>query len=306
MAHTFDYAGASRRPQCEKRWLIRMLIFADLHIHSRWSRATSSDLSLETLGRWAAVKGVNLLGTGDFTHPAWFKELRANLKPAAEERGGGAEVEGSKFGEGIFRGPAGLNFVLQTEVSNIYEQEGRSRKVHNIILAPSFEVAAQINELLAKKGDLSTDGRPILEGYSCPEFVEDMKMISPQIEIIPAHCWTPWFSVFGSKSGFDSLRECFQEQSKHIFAIETGLSSDPAMNWRIPQLDDIALISNSDLHSYWPWRMGREANVFELPRPTYSELIDAIRARDRAVFFIQSKWTRVMASITLTGTGTAM
>jgi len=248
-----------------------MRIFADLHSHGRWARATSRDLSIENLERWARTKGVNLLGSGDFTHPTWLKELKMRLKETHQ-------------GAGIFQTASGFHFILQAEVSNIFEHEGRAKKVHNLLFAPSFEVVEQINEALAKKGDLASDGRPVLSDYTCAQLVEDMRKISPKIVVVPAHAWTPWFSVFGSSSGFDSLEECFKEQAKHIFAIETGLSSDPPMNWRLRQLDRIALLSNSDLHSAWPWRLGREANVFELPKLSYDELFDAIRTKDQKRF----------------------
>lgn len=244
-----------------------MKIIADLHIHSKYSRATSNDLSIENLSKWARVKGVNLLSTGDFTHPSWLSELKSKLNE-------------TEAGSGIFQSADGFNFILQTEISSIYEQDGRFRKIHNIILAPSFEIVEQINELLAKKADLAEDGRPTFSGYSCPELVGDMKRISQDIHVIPAHAWTPWFSVFGSNSGFDNIKDCFQEQLNHIFAIETGLSSNPAMNWRLSQLDKMAFVSFSDLHSYWPWRIGREASVFELSALNYRELFDAIKNKD--------------------------
>jgi uncharacterized protein (TIGR00375 family) len=166
---------------------------------------------------------------------------------------------------------------LQTEISNIYTQDGKGRRIHNIILTKSFDVVEQINEALGKKGRLDYDGRPIF-GFSCPELVEMMKKIDEKIEIIPAHAWTPWFSLFGSMNDFNSVEECFKDQSKHIYALETGLSSDPAMNWRLSQLDKYTLISNSDLHSFWPWRMGREANVLDI-NLTYDNLIEAIRTK---------------------------
>jgi len=240
-----------------------MKIIADLHLHSKYSRATSKNLDLENLEKYAKIKGINLLGTGDFTHPVWFKELKNNL------------VED---GSGILKTKTGFNFLLSVELSNIYTQDGKGRRIHNIILAPSFEIVEQINQALGKKGRLDYDGRPIF-GFNCVELVELLKGISDDIEIIPAHAWTPWFSLFGSMSGFNSIKECFQEKENHIYAIETGLSSDPEMNWRLSQLDDISLVSFSDAHSFWPWRIGREATIFDI-KLNYKELIKAIRTRD--------------------------
>ncbi len=246
-----------------------MRVIADLHIHSKYSRATSKDLNIENLSKWAKIKGLTLLGTGDFTHPKWLKELKKSLE---------------EDGSGILKSKDGFNFILQAEVSNIYTQGGKGRRIHNVLLAPSFEVVDQINDFLSKKGNLEADGRPIFGKMNCIELVESLKEISKDIHIIPAHAWTPWFSLFGSMSGFDSIEECFGGQSKHIFAIETGLSSDPAMNWRLSSLDRIALVSNSDSHSFWPWRIGREANVFELKELTYRSLMGAIKNKDRKKF----------------------
>ncbi len=240
-----------------------MNIISDLHIHSKHSRATSKNLDLENLEKYARIKGVNLLGTGDFTHPIWIKELKAKL----------TEDE-----TGILKSSSGFNFLLQTEISNIYSQDGKGRRIHNIILAPNFDVVDQIIEALGKKGRLDYDGRPIF-GFGCVELVEMMKLISQDIEIIPAHIWTPWFSLFGSMSGFDTVEECFKDQTKHIHALETGLSSDPAMNWRLSQLDNYSLVSFSDSHSFWPWRIGREATIFDLKKLTYNNLITALREK---------------------------
>lgn len=247
-----------------------MKIIADLQIHSRFSRATSKTINLDNLEKYARLKGLNLLGTGDITHPLWLKELKKELK---------------EDGSGILKSISGFNFVLQGEVSNIYSQGGKGRRIHNLILAKNFEIAEQIQEALKKKGRIDYDGRPIF-GFSCPELVEIMKQIDEKIEIIPAHAWTPWFSLFGSMSGFDSVEECFKDQAKHIYAIETGLSSDPAMNWRLSQLDKYTLVSNSDAHSYWPWRLGREANVFDIDL-TYDDLIGAIRKRKNFLYTIE-------------------
>jgi len=242
-----------------------MKLIADLHIHSKYSRACSKDLSFEKLEKYARIKGLNLMGTGDFTHPKWIEEIK-HLK---------------EDGSGILKTKSNFMFVLQTEVANIFHQDGKLRKIHNIILAKDIATAEQINEKLAKRGNLKADGRPIFGKFSCIELVEDMKEIDNSIEIIPAHAWTPWFSVFGSMSGFDSLQECFKEKLKHIHAIETGMSSDPAMNHRLSFLDDVSLISNSDSHSYWPWRIGRECNIFDTfnAEPSYKSLINSIKTR---------------------------
>jgi uncharacterized protein (TIGR00375 family) len=236
-----------------------MSIFADLHIHSRFSRACSHDLNLQNLEKWALLKGLNLLGTGDFTHPLWLNELKQQLQP--KERGV------FSFGN--------MNFLLTTEISNVYAVNEKTKKVHHVVISPSFEIAEQINEYLSKFCNLSSDGRPTVK-IPCPDFVEKLKSISADVEIIPAHAWTPHFSLFGSRSGFNSIEECYQDMKKHIHAIETGMSSDPAMNWRLSQLDGIQLVSFSDSHSFWPWRIGREATIFDTEFD-YGKIINAIR-----------------------------
>lgn len=238
-----------------------MTIIADLHVHSKYSRGCSSALDIDNIERYARIKGVNVMGTGDFTHPEWQKELKAKLAP--DERG-------------IQRTKNGFPFILQTEISLVYTQDSKGRKVHNIVLCRDFDVMDQITEALKKKGRVDYDGRPIF-GIPCYEFVEMMKSIDKDIEIIPAHIWTPWFSMFGSRSGFDSVKECFKDQTKHIHALETGLSSDPPMNWRLSQLDKYNLVSFSDLHSFWPWRIGREATMFDVYKLSYDDMIKAIR-----------------------------
>ncbi|MBI4452265.1 DNA helicase UvrD [Candidatus Woesearchaeota archaeon] len=249
-----------------------MRIFADLQIHSRFSRATSNAITIKNLEKYARLKGINLLGTGDFTHPKWLAELKSELK---------------EDGSGILTSSSGFKFVLQGEISNIYTQDGKGRKVHTLLLARNFEIVEQINQALLKKGRLDYDGRPIF-GFSCIELVEMMRKISDDIEIIPAHAWTPWFGIFGSMSGFDSVEECFKDQAKHIYAIETGLSSDPAMNWRISKLDKYTLLSSSDAHSFWPWRLGRECNVFEFDESySYDDVLNAIRTRKNFVETIE-------------------
>ncbi|MEM3400294.1 MAG: endonuclease Q family protein [Candidatus Micrarchaeia archaeon] len=238
-----------------------MRLTADFHIHSRFSRATSTDMGIRELSEGAVVKGIDIVGTGDFTHPKWLAELRSSLQPAEN---------------GLFMHGKTL-FVLSAEVSNVFEEKRAMKKVHTVILAPSFDVVEQINDALSKHGELDADGRPTLD-MPCSELSEIINSICRDCLLIPAHAWTPWFSVFGSRSGFNSIEECFEDQSKNIYAIETGLSSDPAMNWRVSSLDKYALVSNSDAHS--PHNIGREANVFEIKKPSYYEIIDAIKKKD--------------------------
>src|SRR3989344_187864 len=239
-----------------------MEVIADLHIHSKYSRATSKQLDIANLEKWARIKGINLLGTGDFTHPIWIKELKECLQ---------------EDGTGILKTKTGMPFMLQTEISLIYTDLGKGRRVHLVILAPDFSVVDQISEYFGKRGRLDYDGRPIFK-IPCNEVAESLTNISKDIEIIPAHIWTPWFSLFGSMSGFDSIKDCFKDQVKHIHALETGLSSDPPMNWRLSTLDKFSLVSSSDAHSFWPWRIGREATIFDIPQLTYRNLINALRS----------------------------
>jgi len=229
---------------------------ADLHIHSRHSRATSRDMSPESLWKWSQLKGITVIGTGDFTHPGWLAELKEKL--VSESNG----LFGLKAG---FRNPevpdscrSNVHFMLTAEISCIYKKNGKTRKIHSIILAPDFGTADKINSALSAIGNLKSDGRPIL-GLDAKELLRIVMDASPDVMLIPAHAWTPHFSVFGAVSGFDSLEECFGELTTHIHAIETGLSSDPSMNRRISALDRITLVSNSDAHS--PSRIGREANI---------------------------------------------
>jgi uncharacterized protein (TIGR00375 family) len=237
------------------------LVFADFHIHSKYSRACSKNLDLANLEKWARVKGLDILGTGDFTHPIWLKELKENLS--------------DKDGKGIFYTKTGFKFILTGEISLVFTQGGKGRRVHLVLLVPSFEAVDKINKYLDTKGRRDYDGRPIF-GISCEEFVREMRKISEEIEVIPGHAWTPWFGIFGSESGFDSLKEAFGSQEKNIHAIETGMSSDPLMNWHIKELNDKAIVSFSDSHSFWPWRLGREATIFN-KADSYKEIIAEIR-----------------------------
>ncbi len=246
-----------------------MRVIADLHIHSRFSRATSQRMNIDEITRFARIKGLNLVGTGDFTHPKWLKELSEEL----------AEISDTNL-YGMTKHPdSPVRYMITAEVSTIFTVEGSVKKIHHVILTSSFETAVQINDQLKRYGDLSIDGRPTLD-MNAPQLVEEIMQVSDENVVIPAHAWTPWFSIFGAFSGFDRVEDCYQDMTKHIPALETGLSSDPPMNWRLSALDKFALVSNSDSHSSWPWRIGREANVFELERLTYQEVIDAIRKKD--------------------------
>ncbi|MBI2124740.1 DNA helicase UvrD [Candidatus Pacearchaeota archaeon] len=245
-------------------------VIADLHIHSRFSRACSKDLSIQNLEKYARIKGIDVLGTGDISHESWLKELKENLKESEREKG-------------IFTTKTGFRFALSGEISLAYTQ-GRGRRVHLVYLAPDFEVNKQINDFLDKKGRRDYDGRPIF-GFSCIEFAEEMMKISKDIEIIPAHCLTPWFGIFGSESGFDSLKEAFQDKADMIHAVESGMSASPDMLWRIQELNNKSAISFSDSHSFWPWRIGREATIFKKNEEkgfSYKELIRQVRESDFA------------------------
>ncbi|MBI5740088.1 MAG: DNA helicase UvrD [Nitrospirae bacterium] len=250
-----------------------MPFIADLHIHSKYSRATSKDMSPESIWRWAQLKGITVIGTGDFTHPEWTRELREKLEPA----GNGLFTLKEKFRAVDVPGPcsADVMFLLSAEISCIYGKNGKTRKVHSIILAPDFDDVARINLALSKIGNLSSDGRPIL-GLDAKELLRIALEAAPDSMLVPAHAWTPHFSVFGAASGFDALEDCFEELTPHIYALETGLSSDPAMNRRLSALDGLTLISNSDAHS--PAKIGREASVFNTA-VSYNGIIDALKKK---------------------------
>ncbi|MGO9613513.1 MAG: endonuclease Q family protein [Dissulfurispiraceae bacterium] len=250
-----------------------MSFIADLHIHSKHSRATSKNFTPEEIWNWAQLKGVNVVGTGDFTHPKWFRELKEKTEP---------------MGNGLFRLKDTLKsgdipdsckanpfFLLSAEISCIYKKKGRTRKIHSIVLVPDFAVAAKINGKLSTIGNLSSDGRPILK-LDAKELLNIVLTSSPDAMLVPAHAWTPHFSLFGAVSGFDSLEVCFEDLEPHIYAIETGLSSDPKMNWRLSSLDRITLISNSDAHS--PSKIGREANIFDTGL-SYTAIVEAIKTK---------------------------
>ena len=241
-----------------------MRFIADFHIHSKYSRATSKDMDLEHIAQWAKQKGINVIGTGDFTHPLWRRELKSKLKQNAD---------------GLYE-YKGIRFILTAEVSNMYKKNGHGRRIHTILFAPDFEAADKISSELGRRGNIISDGRPIF-GFDAKDIVKIALDASEHSFIVPAHCWTPWFSVFGSMSGFDSIEECFEEQSGNIYALETGLSADPGMFWRVSALDKYSLVSNSDAHS--PAKLGREANVFNTDLSYYA-ITEALKTRDRQKF----------------------
>ena len=243
-----------------------MKLIADWHVHSKHSRACSKELELPTIANWCVRKGIQVVATGDWTHPKWVEHLNEHL------------VESEPGLYKLKDGSSKTRFMLVTEVSQIYKRGGKTRRVHNLLFAPSLEAVAKVNAWLDKEEfNRRSDGRPIL-GIDSEELYKILKSLDERIILVPAHAWTPWYSVFGSKSGFDSLEECFGSMTKHIHAIETGLSSDPKMNWRLSGLDGVALISNSDAHS--PRNLGREANVFDLETPSYDGFVQALKSRD--------------------------
>lgn len=270
-----------------------MRIIADLHIHSPYSRAVSKEMTLENLDYWARLKGITVMGTGDFTHPAWIKEIKAKLEPAEQglyilkpQITNNKLQTNSKFpasakalaGRQVPSSP--VRFLLTVEISSIYSKGGKTRRVHNLIFVPSIETAEKINAALGWQGNLKSDGRPIL-GLGAKELAKIVLDIDSRCMIVCAHAYTPWFSIFGSMSGFDSVEECFDEYAKYIYAIESGLSSSPAMSWRNSKLDKIAIISNSDSHSLQ--RIGRESNVFDTEL-SYGGIVDAIKSHDPQKF----------------------
>jgi len=242
-----------------------MEFIADFHIHSKYSRATSRDMDIKHLAEWAKLKGITLMGTGDFTHHLWLEELKNNLEDCAN---------------GLYK-HAGIYFMLTAEISSIYSKNGRAYRIHNLIFAPSFAAVDKINNALLRRGaNLSSDGRPII-GIDAAELARIVFDIDENCMVVPGHIWTPWFSVFGSMSGFDKIEDCFEKQTEKIFALETGLSSDPAMNWRLSALDRFTLISNSDSHS--PQKIGREANVFDCDLD-YKTIREVLKTKDKSRF----------------------
>lgn len=243
-----------------------MRLVADLHVHSRYSRAVSRDMTLATMAAWAKRKGIDVIGTGDFTHPAWFASLEN-------------ELEQAPGGLAVLKGTQGPHFLPTVELACIYRQGDKTRRIHLVILAPTLATVRDINARLTKIGNLRADGRPIL-GTSAMDIARLVRETDPRALVIPAHIWTPWFSLFGSMSGFDSIAECFGDEAPYIRAVETGLSSDPPMNWRLSQLDQIQIVSFSDAHS--APKLGREATLFEVSDPTYDALHRALTAPTKA------------------------
>ncbi len=243
-----------------------MNFYTDLHIHSKYSRATSKNLTLEELAIWAKKKGLSLIGTGDFTHPAWFEEIKQKLIPSDD---------------GTFRLKpeiekeinASVKFILTVEISTIYKKWEKTRKVHHVVFVPNLKSAEIFRNKLDAIGNIKSDGRPIL-GLDSRNLLEIVLESGENSYIIPAHIWTPWFSVLGSKSGFDSIEDCYGDLAEHIFALETGLSSDPEMNWRVSKLDKYRLVSNSDAHS--ASKLAREATVFNID-PNYYSIMNALK-----------------------------
>ena len=241
-----------------------MKTIVDLHIHGAYAMACSKNTTIQKLADNAKIKGLDVLGTGDALHPKWFEHIKSELQ---------------EDDQGILWTKNKFPFIWQTEISLMYTQDGKGRRIHFVILMPNKDVVIQVRDAFLKRGRIDYDGRPIF-GFSGIELVDMMRSISDQIEIIPAHAWTSWMSIFGSKSGFNSVEECFKEKSKYIHAIETGLSSDPRMNRRVSSLDKYNLVSFSDPHSYHPHRLGREATILDLKNLSYKTILNAIRTGD--------------------------
>jgi uncharacterized protein (TIGR00375 family) len=261
-----------------------MRIIADLHIHSKYSRACSPQLTLPNIDQWCQYKGIDLVATSDFTHPAWINDIKNQLEPLGNglfklkdtlrEPSSSAKASADRHHD--------TRFILGTEIACIYKQGDKCRRIHLNIFFPEVKDVEKFNQTLEKQGrNLKSDGRPIL-GLSAIQIAGIVFNINEKAIIIPAHAWTPWFSIFGSKSGFDTIEECFDIYTPYIYAIETGLSSDPPMNWRLSSLDNIMLLSNSDAHSL-P-NLGREANVFEWKQPSYDEFYNTLKNRDKDKF----------------------
>lgn len=256
-----------------------MKLIVDLHLHSHYSRSTSPDLSLENIYKWGKIKGINIIGTADFTHPLYFEEIQEKLIPAEPGlftlREDLANEIDSQLPQSVRNNV--FRFILSTEISNIYSKNEKVRKMHNMVILPNFKSVAKLNAILSQIGNLKADGRPIL-GLDSKKLLEIVIGLDEYAQFIPAHIWTPWFSLYGSRSGFNSIEEAFEELSNHIRIVETGLSSDPFMNWRIKDLDGLTLISDSDAHS--AQKLGREANMLDIDLD-YFELIKALRTNDK-------------------------
>jgi uncharacterized protein (TIGR00375 family) len=247
----------------------QLKVLADLHLHTKWARATSKHMDIQNLSKFGKIKGLNLLGTGDFTHPKQLRDIKEKLEPLGDS--------------GLYE-YNGMNFMLTTEVATFYFQDKKSRRIHHLLHVPEIDMIDQLVDVLTKKGaNTGIDGRMAMK-ISSPELVEILREISKDINVVPAHIWTPWFGVLGSKTGFDSVDECYQDQTKYVHAVETGLSSDPPMNWMVSALDKFTLMSNSDSHSPWTWRLGRECNVFNLKKMDYFDLWKAVKNKDKSKF----------------------
>ena len=247
------------------------MFISDLHIHSKFSRATSKDCDLEHLEMWARKKGIQILGTGDFTHPVWQEEMREKLEPADD--GLYRLKKEYRISDGFVPDTITPRFAVTGEISSIYKKNGKTRRVHSLLILPSLEKAQKLSEKLEKIGNLHSDGRPIL-GLPCKDLLEMLLETTEKGIYVPAHIWTPHFSMMGEFSAFSSPEECFEELTHYVHAVETGLSSDPAMNWRVPAIEHMQLISNSDAHS--PSKLGREANLMEIEM-SYNGLERAIQ-----------------------------
>lgn len=259
-----------------------MRTIVDWHIHSKYSRACSKELELPTIAKWCTRKGIQIVATGDWTHPAWFAHIKEML---VEKRQGVYELKYSATPSNspLGRGRIQTEFMLVQEVSQIYKKGDKVRRIHNLIFSPSIETCEKVISELNRRGfNLQSDGRPIL-GIDSEDLYKLLKDVDERIMVVPAHAWTPWYAIFGSKSGFDSIEECFGEMAKDIYAIETGLSSNPLMNWKLSQLDSVVFLSNSDAHS--PRNLGREANVFEFEKPpTFDDFVRVLKEQDRSKF----------------------
>ena len=267
-----------------------MKFVADLHLHSKYSRAVSQEMILPKMASWAKLKGINVLATGDFTHPFWFDKLKNEL----EEAGNGlyrlkSISDKSQVISDKLNSAKDVLFLLSCEISSIYGQGGKTRRIHNLFFFPSLDSVEKFNKELLKRGaNLRADGRPIV-GIPSRNLAEIALSCDEKVLVIPAHAWTPWFSIFGSFSGFDSIAECFGDMSRYVYGIETGLSSDPSMNWRIDDLDNRSILSFSDAHSLE--KMGREATVFEADEVSYESIYEAIKGtkstKSKIVFTIE-------------------